>query len=99
MSRLALGRRALAPLRLVRVGVSLPNVGLDHGKEMVLPVAEAADRLGFDSVWAIEHVVVPAGYRSTYPYDASGRLMAQVSCNRSASSCLPMMSLNPVCAT
>jgi hypothetical protein len=29
----------------VRIGVSLPNVGLDHGKEMVLPVAEAAERL------------------------------------------------------
>ena len=43
----------------MRIGVSLPNVGLDHGKEMLLPVAEAAERLGFDSVWAAHHVVLP----------------------------------------
>jgi len=34
----------------MRIGVSLPNVGIDHGKETLLPVAEAAERLGFDSV-------------------------------------------------
>ena len=29
---------------------------------------------GFESIWTVDHVVVPAGYRSTYPYDPSGRL-------------------------
>jgi probable F420-dependent oxidoreductase len=60
----------------VRIGVSLPNVGLDHGKEMVLPVAEAADRLGFDSVWAAHHVTLPYVRESKYPYGHSGTEVA-----------------------
>jgi alkanesulfonate monooxygenase SsuD/methylene tetrahydromethanopterin reductase-like flavin-dependent oxidoreductase (luciferase family) len=43
----------------VQIGVSLPNVGLNHGKETLLPVAEAAERLGFDSVWVAHHVALP----------------------------------------
>jgi probable F420-dependent oxidoreductase len=60
----------------VRIGVSLPNVGLDHGKEMVLPVAEAAERLGFGSVWAAHHVVLPSERSSRYPYGRSGTEVA-----------------------
>jgi probable F420-dependent oxidoreductase len=60
----------------VRVGVSLPNVGLDHGKEMLLPVAEAADRLGFDSVWVAHHVTLPYDRSSRYPYGHSGTEVA-----------------------
>jgi probable F420-dependent oxidoreductase len=60
----------------VRVGVSLPNVGLDHGKETVLPVAEAADRLGFDSVWTAHHVTLPYERASKYPYGHSGTEVA-----------------------
>ena len=60
----------------MRIGVSLPNVGLDHGKEMVLPVAEAAERLGFDSVWAAHHVVLPYERSSKYPYGRSGTEVA-----------------------
>ena len=33
------------------------------------PAAEAA---GVDSVWTVEHVLVPVGYESTYPYARSG---------------------------
>ena len=60
----------------MRIGVSLPNVGLDHGKEMVLPVAEAAERLGFDSVWAAHHVALPYERSSRYPYGHSGTEVA-----------------------
>jgi probable F420-dependent oxidoreductase len=60
----------------VRIGVSLPNVGLDHGKEMILHVAEAAERLGFDSVWAAHHVTLPYERSSRYPYQHSGTELA-----------------------
>lgn len=30
--------------------------------------------LGCESVWAVEHVVVPSAYTSRYPYDPSGRM-------------------------
>jgi probable F420-dependent oxidoreductase len=60
----------------VRIGVSLPNVGLDHGKDMLLPVAQAAERLGFDSVWAAHHVLMPYERSSQYPYQHSGTEIA-----------------------
>jgi probable F420-dependent oxidoreductase len=60
----------------MRIGVSLPNVGLDHGKQTLLPVAETAERLGFDSVWAAHHVVLPYERESRYPYQHSGTEIA-----------------------
>ena len=77
-ARLAEGAGARRRVRLapVRIGVSLPNVGLDHGRDMLLPVAEAADRLGFDSVWAAHHVVLPYERASEYPYQHSGTEVA-----------------------
>ena len=60
----------------MRIAVSLPNVGLDHGKDMLLPVAEAAERLGFDSVFAAHHVVLPYERESRYPYQRSGTEVA-----------------------
>ncbi|HLE38345.1 MAG TPA: LLM class F420-dependent oxidoreductase [Acidimicrobiia bacterium] len=38
------------------------------------PYAARAESLGFESLWTTEHVVVPSGYRSTYPYSRSGRM-------------------------
>jgi probable F420-dependent oxidoreductase len=60
----------------MRIGVSLPNVGLDHGKQMLLPVAQAAERLGFDSVFVAHHVVLPYERDSEYPYQHSGTEVA-----------------------
>jgi probable F420-dependent oxidoreductase len=36
--------------------------------------ARLAEELGFESVWPVEHVVMPAAYASRYPYDAGGRM-------------------------
>jgi probable F420-dependent oxidoreductase len=33
-----------------------------------------AEELGFESVWPVEHVVMPAEYESRYPYARSGRM-------------------------
>ena len=37
-------------------------------------LARAAEEVGFHSIWAVEHAVVPVEYASTYPYDEGGRL-------------------------
>ncbi len=36
--------------------------------------AELVENLGFESIWPVEHVVMPDHYESTYPYDRSGRM-------------------------
>lgn len=37
-------------------------------------LAKAAEDAGIESLWTGEHVAVPAGYESTYPYSESGRM-------------------------
>ena len=47
----------------------LPNFGRDSSPERIRRFAEAAEELGFDSVWTTEHIVV--GPEGVDPY---GRL-------------------------
>jgi probable F420-dependent oxidoreductase len=37
-------------------------------------LAQAAEAAGFESIWTVEHVVVPHGYQSRYPYSPTGRM-------------------------
>jgi probable F420-dependent oxidoreductase len=60
----------------MRVGVALPTVGLDHSADLLLPVAEAAERLGFDSVWATDHALMSYERESQYPCGHSGTEIA-----------------------
>src|SRR5438105_3244921 len=41
-------------------------------RDTVLGVAQAAERLGFDSVWTNSHTVVPAAFKPRYPYGDDG---------------------------
>jgi probable F420-dependent oxidoreductase len=50
----------------VHLGVILPNYGRDASPDGVRAVAEAAEDLGFDSVWATEHIIV--GPQAVDPY-------------------------------
>ena len=36
--------------------------------------AQLAEENGIESLWTVEHVVVPAGYESQYPYSGDGRM-------------------------
>jgi probable F420-dependent oxidoreductase len=55
----------------VHLGVILPNYGEDSTPDGIRRVAEAAEELGFDSVWATEHIIV--GPEGVDPY---GRVYA-----------------------
>ena len=39
-----------------------------------IALAQAAEAAGFESLWTVEHTIVPAGYASAYPYDPSGKM-------------------------
>jgi probable F420-dependent oxidoreductase len=58
----------------MKYGIAFANVGPFVGAEEGVRLARAAEGAGFESIWTVDHVVVPAGYRSTYPYDPSGRI-------------------------
>jgi probable F420-dependent oxidoreductase len=55
-------------------GVAFANIGSFVDPVEAVRLARAAEAAGFESIWTVDHVVVPAGYQSTYPYDPSGRL-------------------------
>lgn len=56
------------------VGIIFANIGGLAEAEGAQALAEACEANGVDSVWTVEHVVVPAGYESTYPYSRDGRM-------------------------
>jgi probable F420-dependent oxidoreductase len=37
-------------------------------------IGRAAEASGFESLWTVEHVVVPSGYASAYPYSPDGKM-------------------------
>ena len=62
----------------MRFGIAFANTGPFATPDGAAAMAEAAEQAGFDSLWTVEHVVVPKQYASVYPYsperqDAGGR--------------------------
>ncbi len=55
-------------------GILFINVGPFVRPEPFAHLVETAERVGFESAWTIEHVVIPVGYKAQYPYDPSGKL-------------------------
>jgi probable F420-dependent oxidoreductase len=54
--------------------MAFANTGAAVTPAGVADLARAAEAAGLESLWSVEHVVVPAGYRSPYPYSRSGRM-------------------------
>jgi probable F420-dependent oxidoreductase len=52
------------------VGYFALGIGPLTDPQWIKPVASAAERLGFSSIWAPEHVVLLEQYSSKYPYSA-----------------------------
>src|SRR5439155_7542739 len=60
--------------RSMKFGIMFANTGPWVLPENAAAMARAADDFGIDSLWTVEHVVVPKGYRSQYPYSANGKM-------------------------
>ncbi|HVP31200.1 MAG TPA: LLM class F420-dependent oxidoreductase [Myxococcota bacterium] len=58
----------------MKFGLMFANVGPFAQPEGLAHLARTAEDAGFESIWTVEHVVVPVGYRSAYPYSPSGRM-------------------------
>ena len=58
----------------MKFGIAFANTGPFVDPESAAAFAKAAEDNGFESLWTVEHVVVPSGYESTYPYSADGRM-------------------------
>ena len=59
----------------MKIGLGLLFVQQMSFKPEVLTwIAESAEELGFESVWAPDHVVIPTEYQTRYPYSETGKL-------------------------
>jgi probable F420-dependent oxidoreductase len=55
-------------------GIIFANVGPAVEPDYAAALGRLAEENGFESIWTVEHVVVPAGYESEYPYSPNGRM-------------------------
>lgn len=58
----------------MKIGIAFANTGELGTGDGAAALAVACEAHGVDSVWTVEHVVVPAGYESEYPYSSTGRM-------------------------
>ena len=58
----------------MKFGLAFANSGLNALPANAAHLARTAERVGFESLWTVEHPVIPTGYQSTYPYNPSGRI-------------------------
>lgn len=59
----------------MKLGLFAVNVGAGASAAQARATAVLAEELGLESLWAIDHVVMPSGYETEYPYDESGKMM------------------------
>jgi probable F420-dependent oxidoreductase len=58
----------------VKFGLRYASLGRYASGPAAVELAQAAEAAGFESLWTVEHVVVPARYESRYPYSPSGKM-------------------------
>jgi probable F420-dependent oxidoreductase len=58
----------------MKFGILFANVGTYVQPDMAATLGRIAEEHGIESLWTVEHVVVPADYESEYPYSPTGRM-------------------------
>jgi probable F420-dependent oxidoreductase len=58
----------------MKFGLMFVNTGMGSTAKGAKALATKAEALSFESLWTVEHVLVPSGYESKYPYDPSGKM-------------------------
>ncbi len=58
----------------MRYGVVFANTGKLANPDRATTLAKLAEDTGFDSLWAADHVFIPAGHGSPYPYSPDGNM-------------------------
>ena len=58
----------------MKIGISGIGIGTTPGADKVTTIAVNAERLGYSTIWAPEHVVLLDQYSSHYPYSPDHRL-------------------------
>ncbi|HBD12275.1 MAG TPA: LLM class F420-dependent oxidoreductase [Porticoccaceae bacterium] len=57
----------------MKFGISFATAGPFADPELFEALVLTAEDVGIESIWAVEHVVLPQGFQSKYPYNKDGR--------------------------
>ena len=58
----------------MKLGIRYCNTGPFGRPERLLHLAQKAEAIGAESLWTVEHVVVPKAHASAYPYSQDGKM-------------------------
>lgn len=58
----------------MKFGLRYCNTSRYVDPKEAVALAQAGEAAGFESLWTVEHTVIPAGYGSAYPYAPSGKM-------------------------
>ena len=58
----------------MKIGIMFANVGPFSQPDHLAHLATSAEAAGVESLWTVEHVVVPVGYTAEYPYSDNGKM-------------------------
>jgi probable F420-dependent oxidoreductase len=58
----------------MKFGITGVNAGRRTQPENAATIARMAEEAGIESLWTVDHVVVPADYQSKYPYSDTGKM-------------------------
>ncbi len=58
----------------MKIGLMFANVAFFGQPDHLVNLVQSAEQAGVESLWTVEHVVVPKGYKSKYPYSKDGRM-------------------------
>ena len=58
----------------MKFGLMFINSGPFSNPDLLAHLAVTAENCGFESLWTVEHVVIPKGYQTPYPYSKDGKI-------------------------
>ena len=58
----------------MKLGLMFVNSGPFSNPALLTHLATTAERCGIESMWTVEHVVIPQDYKSPYPYSSTGKI-------------------------
>src|SRR3981081_3114220 len=59
---------------MMTLGLMFVKSGPFTNPALVAHLATTAEKCGIESMWTVEHVVIPQDYKSPYPYSSSGKI-------------------------
>ena len=57
----------------MKIGLMFTNTGALSQPDLIAHLATTSDQCGIESMWTIEHVAIPQGFQTPYPYSRDGK--------------------------